>query len=664
VAAQATRTRCTTAFLAGMFALVGALATATVQPATAAALLAPAANGDLAWVDDDGLWVGDPYGQHRVRIGPGRSLSTWSISAPAWSRAGDRLAQVRDDEIWVMNPDGTDRRRIASVGLSSRIISVPSWFAGDTKVLVVQRGISGTRGWLVWHAVDGTQSAEIALPGHLPVREAAVSPDGTRIVLAGGTSEDSTAGIYTVGIDGTGLRRLTGGFGLDELPSWSPDGTMIAFTNYYAEPGPIETRRAIVMNADGSGGRLLQTGATVVTWSPDGRSLVLRDPYGGPTYTVRPDGTNPTPLGGCAHLETIALSWRPVPTPPAGTVRAWGWNGVGQLGDGTTADRRLPSSTGLSGVVAVASGYYHSLALRRDGTVWAWGWNGVGQLGNGTTADSHVPVHVAGLSNVTCLAAGAFHNLAVRADGTVWTWGWNHFGQLGGGTTADALRPRLVPGLTAKSVAGGIAHSLALGRDGTVWGWGWNGLGQVGNGSAYDSHRPVAVAGPGVGKHPVRTIAAGGHHSLAGVNNGVLGWGWNEFGQLGNGTTANWVIPVGVTGAGGPVIQVAAGAFHSLALRADGTVVAWGDNTAGELGDGTTTRALQARPVALATPVSAVRAGLLHSLAISRGELLTWGWNPYGQLGDGFTTDRLLPTRVLGARVDSVAAGALHSLAA
>ncbi len=156
-------------------------------------------------------------------------------------------------------------------------------------------------------------------------------------------------------------------------------------------------------------------------------------------------------------------------------------------------------------------------------------------------------------------------------------------------------------------------------------------------------------------------IAAGGHHSLAAVANGVLGWGWNQYGQLGNGTDYGWAIPVAVQRLYGRVIDLAGGGFHSLAVKDDGTLWAWGDNSVGELGETSDSRSLEARQVTQIPPVSAVRAGLLHSLAISRSSLYTWGWNSFGQLSDGTTADRAAPSPAAGPTVHSIAGGALHT---
>jgi len=239
----------------------------------------------------------------------------------------------------------------------------------------------------------------------------------------------------------------------------------------------------------------------------------------------------------------------------------------------------------------LAGGIYHTLALRSDGTVWAWGQNGAGQLGDGTTTNRKTPVRVLELTDVVGVA-GSNHSLALKSDGTVWAWGYNNSGQLGDGTTTDRNTPVQVLGITGVvSIAAGTWHNLALKNDGTVWAWGYNNNGQLGDGTTTLRTTPVQV----LGITGVVSIAAGSWHSLAFKNDGtVWAWGYNNYGQLGDGTTTQRNTPVqvsGLTGIAGltGVVDIAAGYFHSLALKSDGTVWAWGSNSEGLLGNGYTT---------------------------------------------------------------------------
>ena len=332
------------------------------------------------------------------------------------------------------------------------------------------------------------------------------------------------------------------------------------------------------------------------------------------------------------------------------TVVAWGYNSDGQLGDGTTTDQNTPVQVAnLGDGLDIAAGNSHSLALKTDGTVWAWGYNSDGQLGDGTTTERHTPVQVKDLSGVKAISAGGHHSLALKEDGTVWAWGSNYAGQLGDGSTTNRNTPVQVKGEPptnapagsssaaffpwdtwdnnlsgVKAISAGGDHSLALMEDGTVRSWGYNRYGSLGDGTTTNRHTPVQVQNLG----GVKAISAGGSHSLALMEDGtVRSWGWNGFGQLGNGTfggDAPNPTPVQVQNLGG-VKAIDAGDGHSLALKEDGTVFAWGYNGHGQLGnnrghphekpDYETARYTPAQAIGL-DDVEAIAAGGNHSLAI------------------------------------------------
>lgn len=271
-----------------------------------------------------------------------------------------------------------------------------------------------------------------------------------------------------------------------------------------------------------------------------------------------------------------------------GTVWGWGGNRSGQLGDGNPVSRRLlpVQASGLDGVVAIeasapAGSSAFSLALRQDGTVWAWGNNSSGQLGDGSTSVRIVPTRVRNLTGVVDIAAGGLHSLALTEDGTVWAWGRNATGQVGDGTTQPRLQPVQVAGLTdVVAVAASNSTSYALRADGTVWAWGANFAGLVGDGTTEHRLEPVQVVGltDVVAIDPATAVRSDGT---------VWAWGANQFGQVGDGTTETRHAPVQVTGVD-DVVEVAAGSGHRLALEADGQVWAWGNNGDGQLGDDTT----------------------------------------------------------------------------
>ena len=394
---------------------------------------------------------------------------------------------------------------------------------------------------------------------------------------------------------------------------------------------------------------------TVTTPDAEHLSGVVRGLIPGRSYTFTVHAVR---AGGDGPRSSPS---NPVTAGISSPMSAWGWNGATQLGDGTASDRWTPGiGVGTPGVVALAGGTYHSVALRADGTVWAWGWNGYGQLGDGSTATRTTAVRVPGLSDVVSVSAGVVHSLALRADGTVWAWGWNGLGQLGTGTTVDSRVPVRVTGLTGiKAIAAGFHHSLAVRSDGTVVSWGWNVLGQLGDGSTLDSRSPKAV--PGL--TDVTAVAGGGLHSLAlGSDGRVRAWGWNGAGQLGTGDTVDHrtpTTPLTPTG----VVAIAAGAYHNYALEKEGIVRSWGWNAQGQLGNTSTGPRPGILSVWYLTDVASIAAGWFHGLAVRHdGSVVAWGANGFGQLGDGTRTDRNTFAPVAVPSALAVGAGAYHSL--
>ena len=353
-----------------------------------------------------------------------------------------------------------------------------------------------------------------------------------------------------------------------------------------------------------------------------------------------------------------------------------GFNGNGELGDGTTISSDVAVRvTAPDAVTAVAAGGYHSLGLLNTGKVMSWGYNGYGELGDGTTANSEVPVEVPGLNGVTAISAGEFHSLALLGAGTVMAWGANNDGQLGDGTTSNSDTPVEVRGLTGVAAvsAGGCGpfpegHSLALLTTGRVMAWGGNQYGQLGNGTTSGSDVPVEV--PGL--REVVAVSAGEFFSLALLKNGrVMAWGRNNLGQLGGGTTSPAIdVPVEVTELAG-VTAISAGGCggssegHSLALLSNGAVMAWGYNGSGELGNGTTANSDVPVKVRGLAGVTAVSAGTSHSVALRQnGTVAAWGANYSGQLGDGSTTRSDIPVAMTElSGVTAISAGGFHTLA-
>ena len=363
---------------------------------------------------------------------------------------------------------------------------------------------------------------------------------------------------------------------------------------------------------------------------------------------------------------------------PAGVV-AWGENEMSQLSGEAFAESPVPVPVeGLSGVTAVAAGGKHSLALLGNGTVVGWGGDGFGELGNGTsTTRVDVPVPVNGLGNVTAIAAGHKFSLALLGDGTVRAWGNGQYGKLGNGS--EKARGSTVPvqvkglgGVTA--ISAGFFHALALLRNGTVMAWGNGDYGELGNGTIVNSDVPVQVSG----LTGVKQISAGGIHSLALLSDGtVWSWGGDEYGQLGLGekVTHRTDVPVRVLGLSG-VKAISAGMFYNLALLSNGTVMAWGYNHSGQLGDGLADLHPHGTPVQVQglSGVQAISASNgsatvsrtnQHSMALLEdGAVMAWGGDEFGQLGNGMNMNSYTPTPVTGlGAVAGISAGGFHSLA-
>ncbi len=306
----------------------------------------------------------------------------------------------------------------------------------------------------------------------------------------------------------------------------------------------------------------------------------------------------------------------------------------------------------------------------------------------------HAGAGTPAFAGVVDIWGGGSESIALMSDGTVWTWGWNGYGILGNGQGLSMMNPSTaydsdVPfqvlgpdgaghlsGITA--IAGGEHHNVALDANGDVWGWGWNYFGQLGNGIicpgtfnaaiyATDCQSMTPIKIPGLAN--VKAIASRGYHTLALKNDGtVWAWGYNANGRLGDGTATDQHRPVpvgGLTGHGG-VSTLSGGGDVSVALMADHTLMAWGRNLNGQVGNGvadsgdigqwTPTPVSQSTGL---TNVAQVATGWSHTVALAAdGTVWTWGANDLGELGDGTTTSRSVPIHVSGlSHVIGVSAG-------
>jgi alpha-tubulin suppressor-like RCC1 family protein len=338
-------------------------------------------------------------------------------------------------------------------------------------------------------------------------------------------------------------------------------------------------------------------------------------------------------------------------TAAASVLETWGRNDLNQLGDGTSNNRSLPVKIKLPPGVTVTSastGCIHTLALTSTGQILAWGINRGDELGDNGIAfpgsSTPVTVQTPPGSKITAIAAGCSFSLALTSTGDVLAWGQDNSFEFPVPTPV-----KLPDGVTIKGISAGWSHALAVTTTGQVYAWGSDSNGELGDGGGAAQATPQLVnLPPGTN---VTAVSAGENYSLALTSQGqVLAWGLNAQGELGNGTTTGSGTPVMVQlSAGTKVKALSASCTHTLALTSGGKVLAWGDNTSGQLGDGT----VQSSDVPVTatlpagTKVSAVSAECSQSVALtSAGTVLTWGNGEFGALGNGFTLNEPFPVTV------------------
>jgi alpha-tubulin suppressor-like RCC1 family protein len=325
---------------------------------------------------------------------------------------------------------------------------------------------------------------------------------------------------------------------------------------------------------------------------------------------------------------------------------------VGQLGNGSSGSSFVPVDVmGLSSdIVSVAAGDLHTCAVTLSGAVKCWGGDNWGQLGDGAKVPSFAPVTVAGLPSSLSVVAGGAHTCAFTSGGEIACWGMNERGALGDGSTVESPVPKGVVGLPSGvlGITSGSLHTCAITASGGAACWGYNEMGQLGNGTTTDSHVPFEVEGLSAG---VVGVTGGYMHSCAITSSGAVKC-WGAFTLNGVGTNAlqaNSLVPVTVPGLSS-VVALAGGAGYTCALTAAGGVQCWGMNTWGALGnDSTVDSAVPVDVVGLSSGVIAIAAGGAMACAVlESGGVKCWGYNAFGQLGDGTTTERHAPVDVVG----------------
>lgn len=334
-----------------------------------------------------------------------------------------------------------------------------------------------------------------------------------------------------------------------------------------------------------------------------------------------------------------------------GSIWTCGNNFLGQLGNGATTPIDQPGSTTPVRVgtatdwVEISGGMYHTVARKADGTLWAWGDNTDGQLGLGTTSAVHTtPVQIGTDTNWKTVVAGDYHTVAMKTDGTLWAWGDSADGTLGTGETYSGI---VVPTPTQigtdtnwVAVTTGHSHTMAVKADGTLWGWGSNGSGQLGDQTNLEGRGPIRIG--------TDTDWAGvvtrGEQTVARKKDGKLfTWGSNADGQLGDGTFVNKDLPTKVDD--NAWTSFSSGNRHTVALKDDGSLWTWGDNTDGQCGDGKVEpKIIRPKQIGTAKDFVAIEAGEIHTLAMkANGIILSVGDNTLGQLCNGTTTANAAP---------------------
>ncbi|HEX3904710.1 MAG TPA: hypothetical protein VH853_17880 [Polyangia bacterium] len=380
-------------------------------------------------------------------------------------------------------------------------------------------------------------------------------------------------------------------------------------------------------------------GSAAPTWAADPLSTTVR--AGVPAMlmlTFRPVGAESASVNFVSNLTGIAAGGYNTYALTDGAPYAWGvFTG--------------PSSSTFSGITAptaIASGPYHSCAVKPDGTVWCWGYNYYGGVGPNIAVGSvtFTPVQVPLPFSATLVSAGNYHSCAygAAAGGTVYCWGYNADGELGNGTTTNTATPVLALSGTVRSLAAGQYSNIAVTGDGHYAGWGSNTYGQLGDGTTTNRTTAVRLATDSA----VVAAATGYHTCLLHADGSIACLGANFYGQIGDGTTLTRATSTKVT-LPAAAKSIGVGYAHSCALLVNGQVMCWGDNIEGEIGD--LTGVNHPTPTAPAgfggeTP-AALAVGTYHNCVLTTApNVWCWGGNFNGGVGDGTYDDAFGPLKV------------------
>jgi alpha-tubulin suppressor-like RCC1 family protein len=349
----------------------------------------------------------------------------------------------------------------------------------------------------------------------------------------------------------------------------------------------------------------------------------------------------------------------------------WGQNSLGQLGINDTTNRSTPVTTFAGGTnwKQVDGGRNHTAAIKTDGTLWTWGQNSYGTLGINNTTNRSTPVTTfLGGTNWKSVACGYYHTTAIKTDGTLWTWGQNSYGTLGINASGNRTTPvtTFAGGTNWKFVACGRFFTAAIKTDGTLWTWGRNNSGRLGDNTIIARSTPVTTF---LGGTNWKQVDGGSEHTAAIKTDGTLWtWGNNSFGQLGINDTTSRSTPVTTFAGGTNWKSVVCGNDYTAAIKTDGTLWTWGYNGYGILGINASggTRITPVTTFLGGTNWKSVSGGLLHTAAIKTdGTLWTWGYNYTGELGINNEFNRITPVTTFagGTNWKQVACGGYFTAA-
>lgn len=441
----------------------------------------------------------------------------------------------------------------------------------------------------------------------------------------------------TVNVSNSGLGKLSGlGVGTIAYGSGQPTGWLAASLSATSAPTTLTLTAASGSLASGTYTATLPVTSSVAINSPQTISVTFSANM--PPFAADAMGVGGDQTCGLSHAN--------------GGWYCWGDNQQGGLGNGTTTNRLTPVAVtgGLAFATVSSGGINFTCGLTAANAAYCWGNNWYGQLGDGTMTDRYTPTPVAvttGGPTFVTVTAGLNHTCGLTADGIAYCWGRNTFGQLGVGLGDTTRR------LTPVAVAGGFQfaslramsqHTCGVTSVGAAYCWGLNDAGQLGDGTQTYRYTPVAVKGGGLtfvslsdGDDPEHTcgLTSGG---------AAYCWGQNSSGELGDGTTTQRLTPVAVVGG-----QRFAEVSGSCGRTTTNAAYCWGSNWSGQLGDGTTTNRLTPVPVTGGLTFTALSVAGGHPCGLAAGIMYCWGWNGYGALGDGTTTSRSSPTPVVSA---------------